>query len=101
MTTPAQEPGHRQVPEAIADKVGYIEQTFTLYAGPVARVLIPETYRRWTGRHKPRLANLVFYAQRLSDLLPSELDQAIFLRETTDVILTGSMHSRHEYALER
>lgn len=100
MDISAQVADQRQVPHAIADKIGFIEQTFALYAGPVAKVLVPDTYQRWSIRHKARLANLVFYAQQLADTLPLERDREVFLRETTDVILTGAMHSQHEYAFE-
>lgn len=54
--------------------VEHIEQTFALYVGPVSRDLVTETYALWTTKHKPRLANPVFYAQKLADNPPTEAE---------------------------
>ena len=88
------------VPESIADKVAAIDKTFALYAGPVAEYLVPEAYRLWVDGHQPRLANLGRYAQGLAVQLPLTPDRDQFIRETTEIIVTGSLHERHAYALE-
>lgn len=89
------------VPESIAGKVAAIDKTFALYAGPVADYLVPEAYRLWVDDHQPRLANLGRYAQRLAVQLPLEPDRDRFIRETTEIIVTGVPHERHSYAVEQ
>lgn len=88
----------RGLPELISNKLISIEKTFVLYAGPAALQIIPETYAQWVGRHQPRLATLCRYAQSLAVVLPLDDDREAFIRETTDVILTGVVPEQHAYA---
>lgn len=72
----------------ISDLLEEIERTYTLYAGPIAKHVIPEAYEYWSSSYEPRLATVIKYVNRLAATLPDKVDSERFAIDAASNILT-------------
>ena len=75
------------LPQDIRIVVDNIEQTYALYAGPIAKHVTPGVYHRWSSNYQPRLATLLRYVNRLADTLPEAESAKRFTADASTAIL--------------
>lgn len=80
----------RSASHDITELMREIEHTYALYAGPIAKHVIPEAYQHWSSTCEPRLATVIKYVNRLAATLPDKIDNERFA-----VDASGNILARH------